>query len=227
MITPRELAKTIDYSLLKADVTPAEIEEACKQAKKWGFNSVCLNPCYIGLASKLLKGSGVKVTAVLAYPLGATPSEIKTIEAKRYVKAGADELDMVMNLGEFKAGNYRFVEDDIKGVVTAARLVGKKLGKRITVKVIIETGLLTNEEIGLASKLVKRTGADFVKSGTGWGEPATPHDVRLIRKAVGKQFGIKAAGGIRNAEQVFELLKAGATRIGTSAALEIMRELEG
>lgn len=216
----KELAGMIDYSVLHADATGREVEDACAEAKKYGFNSVCINPTFIEIAKKSLAGSGVRVTSVLAYPLGATLPEVKAFEAMEYVTKGADELDMVMNIGTFKSGDLELAEKDIRWVVEAA----SKTRAGTIVKVIIETGLLSEGEIVRASKLVKKAGADFVKSGTGWGKGATVQDVKLIRKTVGKKFGVKAAGGIKTLKQARELVSAGANRIGTSSAASIMEE---
>lgn len=221
-LTQKKLVGMIDYSVLHPDATVADVEEACFEAKKYGFNSVCINPIHIEAARKALAGSGVRVTSVLAYPLGATLPEVKAFEAMEYVTRGADELDMVMNISAFKSGALDLVEKDIKWVVEAAA----KTKAGTAVKVIIETGLLNPREIVAASRLVKKAGADFVKSGTGWGKGATVRDVRLIRKTVGKRFGVKAAGGIKTLRQAADLIKAGANRIGTSSAVEIMREFE-
>ncbi len=214
------LAGMIDYSLLRANATAGEIKRICAEAKKYGFNSVCINPDYIRLAKAELAGSDVGVTAVLAYPLGATLPVVKAFEAMEYVSAGADELDMVMNIGAFKSGDYKLVEKEIGWVADVA----KRTKEDTVVKVIIETGFLKDNEIAIASKMVKKAGADFVKSGTGWGKGATAKDIKLIRKAVGKKFGVKAAGGIATAKQALELMAAGANRIGTSSAVKIMEE---
>ncbi|MFQ5815626.1 MAG: deoxyribose-phosphate aldolase [Candidatus Hydrothermarchaeaceae archaeon] len=217
--TKKDLAGMMDYSLLHAGATAEYVVKACDEAKKYGFHSVCINPSYIEIAKRSLEDSGVKVTAVLAYPLGATLPEVKAFEALEYVNRGADELDMVMDIGAFKSGDLELVEKEIKWVVEA----GLSLPRTVT-KVIIETGLLTEDEIVTASKLVKKAGADFVKSGTGWGKGTSVRDVTLMRKAVGARFGVKAAGGIKTLKQTMDLVNAGANRIGTSSAVEIMKE---
>jgi deoxyribose-phosphate aldolase len=216
-LSKKDIASIIDYSILQADATSGDVVKACGEAKKYGFNSVCINPNHIETAKRSLKGSGVKVTSVLAYPLGATLPEVKAFEAMEYVNRGADELDMVMNIGAFKSGDLELVEREIRWVVKAALSI-----PRTITKVIIETGLLTEDEIVEASKLVKKAGADFVKSGTGWGKDATVRDITLMRRAVGKEFGVKAAGGIKTYKQAVELVDAGANRIGTSSAVELM-----
>ncbi len=220
-ISREQLAGMIDYSLLRAEATADQVKAICGEAKKYGFNSVCINPIYTKLARSALGESEVRVTAVLAYPLGATLPVVKAFEAMEYVSAGADELDMVMNIGAFKAGDYDLVEKEIGWVVDAAKLTREGT----VVKVIIETGLLSDKEIPVASKLVKKAGADFVKSGTGWGKGATVEDIRIIRTAVGKRFGVKAAGGITTAKQALALIAAGANRIGTSSAVKIVEAL--
>jgi deoxyribose-phosphate aldolase len=218
MVTAKQIAQRIDQSLLKADNTPDQVVQLCEGAVKYGFYSVDVLPCYVHFALKHLVGSDVKVITVIGYPLGANTTAIKVLEALKAVKDGAEEIDMVMNIGLFKAGEYREVKKDIHEVACAV--------KPKPVKVIIETGFLTNEEIVKASKLVKEAGAAFVKTGTGYGpKGATVPDIKLIRKAVGKQMGIKAAGGIRTAKQAIALIKAGATRLGTSSGVEIVKEL--
>jgi len=221
-LSKKELAGMIDYSALRADTTAEKVRDVCRDAILYGFHSVCINPCYIGPAKKSLEGSTVKVAAVLAYPLGATLPEVKAFEAKEYVNTGADELDMVMNIGAFKSGDLDLVKNDIESVVSAA----KDASSDTLIKVIIETGLLSEEEIVNASSLVKESGADFVKSGTGWDKGATVHDVKLMRGAVGEPFGVKAAGGITTLSQCAELVDAGANRIGTSSGPAIMGEFE-
>ncbi|MEE9593980.1 MAG: deoxyribose-phosphate aldolase [Candidatus Hydrothermarchaeales archaeon] len=221
-ISKKELAGLIDYSALSADTTAEKVNKVCDDAILYGFHSVCINPCYIETARRSLEGSEVKVVAVLAYPLGATLSKVKAFEAIEYVNKGADELDMVMNIGAFKSGDLDLVKRDIRSVVDTARGANAKT----VIKVIIETGLLTEDEIIQASKLVKEAGADFVKSGTGWGKGATIGDVMLMRNAVGDGFGVKAAGGITTLKQCVDLVNAGANRIGTSSGLTIMGEFE-
>ena len=221
-ISKATVAKMIDYSILSATATSNDVEQVTKDAMKLGVNSVCVNPFYAKKVKEMLAGSDVKLTTTVGYPLGANLPIVKSVEAEYCVKVGADELDMVMNMGAFKSDDYDNVKADIGGVVDIA----KKAGRQIVVKVIIESGYLTNDEIVEASKLVKRSGADFVKTGTGFGKGATPREVRIIRDAVGKDFGIKAAGGIRTLAQVLELIEAGATRIGTSSAPGIINEIK-
>ena len=211
----REIASMIDHTLLKANATQEEIGKLCEEAKKFGFASVCVNPAYVALASELLKDSPVKVTTVVGFPLGATTPTAKAIEARDAIAAGADEVDMVINIGALKSGNFSLVLDDIKGVREATR--GKIL------KVIIETALLTKEEKIKACELAKQAGADFVKTSTGFSTGgATVEDVRLMREVVGPSMGVKASGGIRTLEDAHAMKQAGATRIGASASVKIV-----
>ena len=215
----KKIAGYIDAALLTPTATPAEVKKFCEYAKKNHIYGVDTNTCYLSLAKKLLKGSRVKLVAVIGYPLGATSTEVKAFEAQKAIEYGSDELDMVMNIGEFKAKNYKFVEQDIKAVVKAAK------GK--TVKVIVETGYLTDDEIIIVSKLVKKAGAQFVKTSSGWGpRGASVKDIELIRKAVGPKFGAKASGGIKNCADALALIKAGATRLGTSSPEKVLDTCE-
>lgn len=210
-----DMASRIDHTLLKADATEDEIRDLCREARENGFAAVCVNPVWVSLCRQLLQDTGVMVATVVGFPLGAIRSEAKAEEAARAVAGGTDELDMVMNLGFLKSGRDAEVEEDVRGVVQAAG------GK--TVKVIIETALLTDEEKVKACRLARQAGAQFVKTSTGFSKGgATVHDVALMRRAVGDSMGIKASGGIRTAEQVRRLLDAGATRIGTSAGVGII-----
>ena len=211
------LASYIDHTLLKADATEAQITRLCAEAREHRFASVCVNPRWVALCAHLLAGSGVRVCTVIGFPLGASSSAIKAAETRQAVADGADELDMVISVGDLKAGNYEFVRADIRGVVKAAE------GR--TVKVIIEACLLTDEEKSLACKLAMAAGADFVKTSTGFSTGgATVADVKLMRAAVGPNFGVKAAGGIRTRKDALAMIKAGANRIGASAGIAICAE---
>ena len=211
------LASYIDHTLLKADATEAQITRLCEEAREHRFASVCVNPRWVALCAQLLAGSGVRVCTVIGFPLGASSSAIKAAEARQAVADGADELDMVISVGDLKAGNYEFVRTDIRGVVKAA--------EGHTVKVIIEACLLTDEEKSLACKLAMAAGADFVKTSTGFSTGgATVADVRLMRAAVGPNFGVKAAGGIRTRKDALAMIEAGANRIGASAGIAICAE---
>ncbi len=212
----REIAKMIDHTLLKADATKEQIIKLCEEARKYSFASCCINPAHVKLAAECLKGSPVKTCTVIGFPLGATTSMIKAMETRDAIADGADEIDMVINVGALKAGDYDLVRRDIESVVNAAR------GK--IVKVIIEAALLTNEEKVVACQLAKQAGADFVKTSTGFGPGgATVDDIALMRQTVGKYMGVKASGGIRDYEQASAMVKAGATRIGASASVGIVK----
>jgi deoxyribose-phosphate aldolase len=214
----QSLAKFIDHTLLKPDATQQEIAQLCFEARKHGFASVCVNPTWVELCAQLLKGSAVKVCTVIGFPLGATSSETKAFETKTAIEQGATEIDMVINIGALKARDLETVARDIRGVVNTAH------AKNIIVKVIIETSLLTDEEKTIASLISKESGADFVKTSTGFaGGGATVHDVELMRKTVGPQMGVKASGGVRTFEDADAMIKAGATRIGASAGVKIIQ----
>jgi len=218
-ISRKELAKMIDSTIVKPIATESEIEKLCREAVQYGFGCVCVNPVYVKLAAMLLKGSDVKVCSTIAFPFGATLPEIKALEAVKAVENGAEELDMVINLGALKSGDYEAVKEDIGAVVDV-----KRLSKELIVKVIIETAYLTNDEKVIACRLAKEAGADFVKTSTGFfGKGATVEDVRLMRQTVGKDMGVKAAGGIRTYADAIAMIEAGANRIGTSAAVAIIK----
>lgn len=204
----------IDHTLLKPDSTPEQIRRLCTEADENGFASVCVNPAYVPLAAELLKDSAVNVCTVIGFPLGMNATAIKAAEALKAVQDGADELDMVIQVGQLKSGNLAYVEDDIRAVVEAG-------GGRL-VKVIIETALLTDEEKVTACQLAQRAGADFVKTCTGFsGGAASVHDIALMRKTVGPDMGVKASGGVRDYASAVALIEAGATRIGTSSGVAI------
>lgn len=212
-----DVAAMIDHTLLKPDATRDQIVKLCEEAKQYGFASVCVNPANVSLAASLLKGTPVKVCTVIGFPLGATTPTAKAIETRDAIANGATEVDMVINVGALKSGDYDLVKRDIEAVVDAAR--GKAL-----VKVILETALLTDEEKVKACLLAKMAGADFVKTSTGFGPGgATVEDVRLMRKVVGSDMGVKASGGIRNLESARKMIEAGASRIGASASVAIVK----
>lgn len=213
-----EIAQYIDHTALKPPTGEKEIIELCREAKQYGFAAVCLNPCFVNLANKLLTGTMVKVATVVGFPLGATTTEVKVFEAEQAFQAGAHEVDMVMNIGALKEGKEEFVQSDIAAVVNIAK---SQIPKK-TVKVIIETGLLTKEEKEKACLLVIAAGADFVKTSTGFsGSGATIADIKFIKKVVGNKAQIKASGGIKDYSTALAMLKAGATRIGTSSGVEV------
>ncbi len=216
------LARMIDHTLLKPDATKAQIEQLCSEARQFGFAAVCVNPCYVDLCAELLRGSSVKVCTVIGLPLGAASSETKAFEAERAIQDGAQEVDMVINVGMLKSGNDVYVERDIRAVVTVAKRFG------VTTKVIIETSLLAEDEKIRACLLAKNAGADFVKTSTGLGKGgATVEDVALMRKVVGPSMGVKASGGIRTYDDALTLVASGANRLGTSASVQIVAGWKG
>lgn len=216
----RQMARMIDHTLLKADAREDEVRKLCQEAAQHSFMSVCVNPSWVPLSAKLLAGSGVKVCTVIGFPLGATDTATKAFETEEAVRNGADEVDMVINVGALKSRNYQLVEDDIRGVVQAAR----KARKDVVTKVILETALLTDEEKVVACALSKSAGADFVKTSTGFSTGgATVRDIALMRATVGPELGVKASGGVRDAKTAQELVAAGATRIGASASVAIVK----
>ncbi|MBN1398644.1 MAG: deoxyribose-phosphate aldolase [Bacteroidetes bacterium] len=213
-----KLAGLIDHTLLKPDATLHEIENLCNEAKKYGFASVCVNPGYVKLCCDLLNYSDVKVCTVIGFPLGATSTAAKVYEAERAIKHGADEVDMVINIGMLKSGEYDYVEHDIAAVAETAHRMNA------IIKVIIETGLLNKDEIIKACVLVKHAGADFIKTCTGFSRGAAKAaDVALMRKVIGPELGIKASGGVRSKKKALMLIASGATRIGTSSGVKIIK----
>ena len=207
--------KLIDHTLLKQDATPEQIIALCEEAKQFDFMSVCVNPAYDPLAAGCLKGSDVKVCTVIGFPLGMNLTRTKVEEAELAIKEGADEIDMVINVGMLKAGHDQYVEEEIRELKAVA---GQKV-----LKVIIETCLLTDEEKVRACIASKNAGADFVKTSTGFSTGgATVHDVALMRKTVGPDMGVKASGGVRTHEDLLAMVEAGATRIGTSNGTKII-----
>lgn len=211
-----KINKYIDHTLLKADSVQSQFDQLIDEAKTYDFASVCVNPCWVAYAAEALKDSDVKVCTVVGFPLGATTSATKAFETKDAIANGVDEIDMVINIGLLKQGNDQAVEDDMRAVVEAS---GDKL-----VKVIIEACLLTDEEKVRACQLAVKAGVDFVKTSTGFSTGgATISDVKLMRQTVGPDIGVKAAGGARSLEDAMAFIEAGATRIGTSAGVTIMK----
>ncbi len=207
--------KLIDHTLLKQDASPEQIVKLCEEAKEFDFMSVCVNPAYVPLAANCLEGSDVKVCTVIGFPLGMNLTKTKVEEAELCIKQGADEIDMVINVGMLKAGHDDYVKEEI-------RLLKEVAGSRI-LKVIIETCLLTDEEKVRACQLSKEAGADFVKTSTGFSTGgATAHDVALMRATVGPDMGVKASGGVRTHEDLIAMVEAGANRIGTSNGTKII-----
>jgi deoxyribose-phosphate aldolase len=220
-LSRERLAKHIDHTLLRPEASEQEVSKLCQEAADFGFYSVCVNPLYVTKAVELLKGRKVKVGTVVGFPLGANTPEVKSFEANDAILRGAEELDMVMNLGALKSGDLALVGEDVEGVVDSARR------KSVVVKVIIETGLLNEEEMRIACRLCERAGADFVKSCTGWGPRGViVEDIKLMRSFVGSEMKIKASGGVRTASQAISFIEAGADRIGTSASVKIMEEFK-
>jgi len=216
------VAALIDHTLLKPDATRDDIAKLCAEAAKFGFASVCVNPWNVAQAAELLRGASVKVCTVVGFPLGATLPQVKIYEAEQAIKLGAQEIDMVENVGALKSGRDEVVEQDIRGVVEACHRSGA------ICKVILETTLLTNDEKIRASIAAKKAGADFVKTSTGFASGgATVEDVALMRAAVGAGMGIKASGGIRTLDDVKKMVSAGATRIGASASVKIIEQVRG
>ena len=211
------LASLIDHTLLKPDATREEVEQLCREAAQFCFASVCVNPNWVSLCREMLRNSGVKVCTVIGFPLGAHVPDVKAYETRRAVEQGAEEVDMVINVGALKSKDYALVEQDIHSVVQAA-------GKGVIVKVILETSLLTRDEKLMGCSLSKAAGADYVKTSTGFaGGGATVEDVQLMRETVGPEMGVKASGGVRTRSDAEAMVAAGATRLGASAGVKIVR----
>lgn len=214
-----ELAAMIDHTKLGPDVSRAQIEQLCEEAVTHGFYAVCVNPSHVPLAKSLLKDSDVKVATVVGFPHGANATKVKAEEAEQALGDGADELDMVVNIAALKAGDYRYVAEEIRTVVG----VMEKSPRPLVLKAILETALLDDDEKVAGCILAKASGADFVKTSTGFGPGgATVEDVRLMRETVGPELGVKAAGGIRDYETAVAMIEAGATRLGTSSGVAIV-----
>ena len=214
------IAPLVDHTLLRPDGSEAEIVQLCREATEYGFASVCVNPYYVPLAADLVRGSKVRVCTVAGFPLGLNMPETKAFEATRGVRDGAQEIDMVINIGALKSARYDWVRYDIEQVVEASKAGGA------IVKVILEATLLTDEEKIIACELARDAGADYVKTSTGFGPGgATTDDVALMRRTVGRSMGVKAAGGIGSRRQAADMIAAGATRIGASAGVKITRDL--
>ena len=219
---PSSVAGLIDHTLLKADASRQEIDKLCKEAREFGFATVCINPTWVPLAARLLRGSSTGVCTVVGFPLGATATDVKHYETRRVIYDGANEVDMVINVGALKSGDVGLVERDIAAVVSACKDCG------VLSKVIIEAALLTDQEKISACTLAKAAGADYVKTSTGFGPGgATIADVELMRRVVGPDIGVKAAGGVRDYEALKNLVSAGATRVGASAGVKIVQESKG
>jgi len=219
---PGGVASMIDHTLLKPDATRKDIETLCREAAEYRFASVCVNPTWVALCASLLQGTGVKVCSVVGFPLGATTPDTKHYETRRAIFDGAREIDMVINVGALKSGDLRVVERDIEAVTSPCREAGALS------KVIIEAALLTDDEKITACTLAKAAAADYVKTSTGFGPGgATAADVALMRRVVGEEMGVKAAGGVRDLEALEAMVAAGATRVGASAGVRIVQESQG
>jgi len=218
---PGTVASMIDHTLLKPDATRKQVEELCAEAAQFGFATVCINPTWVALAARLLRVTSVGVCSVVGFPLGATTSDVKAYETRRAMFDGAREIDMVINVGALKSGDLRVVERDIDAVVSTCHDGGGLC------KAIIEAALLTDDEKVSACTLAKAVGADYVKTSTGFGPGgATVHDVALMRRVVGSEMGVKAAGGVRDLESVQAMIAAGATRVGASAGVKIIQQAQ-
>lgn len=216
------IASLIDHTILKPDATKADIIKVCREAKQYGFASVCVNPFWVPLVAEELKGTPVKVCTVIGFPLGANAMETKRAEAEAAIRVGAQEIDMVLNVGALRSGDYETVRLDIQGVVSVSHRQGA------IVKVILETALLDEQQKIIASTLAKLAGADFVKTSTGFASSgATAQDVALMRSVVGSELGVKASGGIRTLEDLQKMAAAGANRIGASASVKIVEAAAG
>lgn len=232
-MTKSQIASYIDHTILSPEAGVNEILRVCSEAKKYQFASVCINPLYVAMVHNELKDSGVKTCTVVGFPLGATPSKIKALEAVQAIEDGADEIDMVINIGYAKAGMLTNVSSDISTVVAACKKKGDETGRKIIVKVILETCFLDDDTIVNCCLCAKKAGADFVKTSTGFAtiknldgtllpNGASEHHVRLMRKTVGNDMGVKASGGIRSDKMAVSMIEAGASRIGTSSGVKIV-----
>ncbi|MFZ2489725.1 MAG: deoxyribose-phosphate aldolase [Anaerolineae bacterium] len=217
-----QIARMMDHTLLRPDATQNEVFKLCNEALQYHFASVCVNPTWVALCADMLASSPVKVCTVIGFPLGATLTDVKAYEAAQAIGNGAREVDMVQNIGALKSGDYQLVADDVAAVVRTAHDLGA------TVKVIIETALLTEEEKIKSCEIAQAAGADYVKTSTGFAAGgATASDVALMRRVVGSSMGVKASGGIRTAQDALAMLEAGASRLGVSASIKILDQLAG
>ena len=215
----KKIQEMIDHTILKPEATKSEIEQLCKEAMEYKFAAVCINPYYVSYCKEILKGSNIKVATVIGFPLGANTKELKAFEALDAINNGADEIDMVINIGALKDKDYEFVKNDIKLVVDIAK-------EKAIVKVIIETALLTDEEKVKACELSMEAGADFVKTSTGFSTGgATIEDVKLMKSVVGDNLEVKASGGVRDLATAEKMIEAGASRLGTSSGIKIIKEI--
>jgi len=225
-LTKEQLAKTIDQTLLNPVATPRDIENLCVNAKREHFAAVVVNPSYVVQAHRILGNTDVKVCSVIGYPLGANTIETKVFEARDCIKKGAGELDVVINLSALKNGNYEYIEKELSVLISVIRREQiAEYNRHINIKIIIETGILSKDEIRKVSSIIERSGSDFIKTSTGFGVKGVElDDVRLIREVVTRNIGVKASGGIRTFEDAQALIDAGATRLGTSSGINILKE---
>ena len=225
----REFAKTVDHTLLKPDATRQEIVRLCQEAARYHFAAVCIPPCYVPLAAKELRGADVKVATVVSFPFGADAAAVKIAAVRDAVTKGASELDVVMNISRFLSGDFDYVADELASLTQEVSVVAMNNGLNdVVVKVIIETACLSNKMKRLATQIVASSGADFVKTSTGFGPGgATPEDVAMLREEAPEALAVKASGGIRTLENALDILNAGASRLGMSASVAVMEEAEG
>jgi deoxyribose-phosphate aldolase len=225
----REFAKTVDHTLLKPDATKSEIVQLCQEAARFHFAAVCIPPCYVALAAKELRGADVKVATVISFPFGADTTSVKIAAVREAVTRGASELDVVMNISRFLSGDFDYVADELASLTQEVSVVAMNNGLNdVVVKVIIETAYLSDKMKRLATQIIASSGADFVKTSTGFGPGgATPEDVTLLREEAPEGLAVKASGGIRTLEEALDILNAGASRLGMSASVAVMEEAEG
>ena len=224
----REFAKTVDHTLLKPDAREKDIIRLCEEAARYHFAAVCVPPCYVRLAAHELRRADVKVATVISFPFGADATPVKAAAVREAISAGASELDLVMNLSKFLSGEFDYVADELVSLVGEVSVVAMNNGLNdVVVKVIIETAYLSNKMKRLATQIVAASGADFVKTSSGFGPAgATPEDVTLLREEAPEGLAVKASGGIRTLEDALDMLNAGASRLGMSSSAAVMKEAE-
>jgi deoxyribose-phosphate aldolase len=225
----REFAKTVDHTLLEPDATEEQIVTLCGEASRYHFAAVCIPPCYVRLASRKLRSTDVKVATVVSFPFGNDATAVKTAAVREAITRGASEIDVVMNISKFLSGEFDYVADELASLTQEVSVVAMNNGLNdVVMKVIIETAYLTDKMKRLATQIVASSGADFVKTSTGFGPGgATPEDVALLREEAPEGLAVKASGGIRTLEEALEILNAGASRLGMSASVAVMEEAEG
>jgi deoxyribose-phosphate aldolase len=225
-VSARELARAVDHTLLKPDATERDVVRLCEEAARYGFAAVCVPPCYVGLCAEELRGSEVEVATVVSFPFGADSMAVKRAAIRDAIAQGASELDVVMNISRFLSGDYGYVAEEVSGLVEEVASSGG--GARPLLKVILEIAYLTEEQKRVAAGIVAESGADFVKTSTGFGPGgATAGDVALLRGVVPEEVGVKASGGIRTLRDALEMLDAGASRLGMSGSVAVMEEALG